>query len=160
VDGSSERRYEEIAAAVRLFDLTVGDERPTIAGFYEVFGPNNEAEIDLMLQQRFGTLTTTSPMREFVDEQLARAADHTSRVLECLRTEQPAIFAERRKRQIEIPPERHGHILQIRVFAGNKVVVLEFVGGERFVETLRVSGGPSFDDMLERCARKRDPDGH
>lgn len=163
--GDSPEDYTEQLNKVLLFYEILSKNEPKVSDFIRLFGEDNEAELELILQQDFPSLNLQDRywdlkpnVADHVDRIFTHADTYTSRFLECIKLEEPKLSAEKTKHQIEFPPEIHGDFRRFIVRATNAKatkVIFEFSQNEPYIESITLPSGRSIYTLIETCKKRK-----
>jgi hypothetical protein len=154
---------EQVRTIVVFYELLTGESEPTVANFNAILGRDNEAELELILKQKFpevdwkGKWDANKEALDYVKQIDANPEQYESRFLKCLRSSEPRLFSNRAKRQIEFPPriledpEKHVHFVEFKVLTKGKAVIFQFVPEDKTIENVYLPDGKSIYTLMERC---------
>jgi hypothetical protein len=163
--GDYPETYKEQLNKVILFYEILNKKEPKVSDFFRLFGEDNEAELQLILRQDFPSLNLQDrywdlkpDVADHIERIFTHADTYTSRFLECIKSEEPKLFADKIKRQIEFPPEIDGDFRRFIVRATNAKaakVIFEFSQNEPYIESITLPSGRSIYTLIETCKKRK-----
>src|SRR5205823_3675094 len=140
------------------FYRALGTTSPTIATFREVFGGDDEAEVDTLLAIYY---QGSVPDNAFADEkavELTRRVndpEHASEFLRCIRRLRPRLFSSNSIITIETLAQTHDESFdRIPVSARGGKLIFVFSKGEKTIEDITMPDGSSVYSLIPQCGRR------
>lgn len=163
--GDYPENYKEQLNKVILFYEILNKKEPKVSDFFRLFGEDNEAELQLILRQDFPSLNLQDRywdlnpnVADHIDRIFTHTDSYTSRFLECVKLEEPKLFAHKIKRRIEFPPEITRDFTRFTVSMTNAKetkVIFEFSQNELYIESIILPNDKSIYTLIETCKKRK-----
>jgi hypothetical protein len=156
---ASENYLDQVSTVIAFHEALVERESPTVSVFFKLFGKGNEAELELILRQRFPSLDRKGKWfdnreaKTYVTKVYDNPQLYPSRFLQCLKSNRQILFADKIKRQIEFPPEIAKDFRRFTVITDGKKVIFEFSQDESYIENIYLPDGKSVYTLIEKCVK-------
>lgn len=155
-------QHQQVATIVAFYEIMSGNEVPTVADFQALFGQDNEGEVRILLREKFPNLRddqVPDPVAvAYVNERINHPHDHPSRFLQCIKSQELALFTKKIVRQIQFPPESLLDLRRYKVTTGDgTTVVFEFSQNEPFIETIYLPSGRKLNCLIDACTATVSP---
>lgn len=142
---------------IHKFYQALGTPSPTILTFTELFGGDDEAEVDTLLAIYYeGKFPDTVPDEKAVEfTRRANDPEHVSEFLICIRRLRPKLFSSNSMVKIETPKQTSDESFD-RIFVttrGGKLIFL-FGRGEKTIENITMPDGSSVSSLIPQCGRR------
>lgn len=153
--------YNQVVKVLLFYDLITVEENPNIKHFFELFGRDNEAELELFLRLNFPELDITvnwfdnQEAKKNIDELYRNPEKHLSKFLECIKLLEPKLFSKRLTRMIEFPPKESKGFQIYRVLTGNKIVSFQFSQNEDVLDDIILPNGKSIYTLIPKCVNSK-----
>ena len=149
----SEDDAEQISTILRFYEVMTKPTQPTVADFYSLFGPNNEAELALVFNRKFPFRQWNKDPEsiEYSRKMYEQPTQFTSMFLQCIRSEEPSLFSTTTSRLIQFPPEADEDFTRYTVVTGSVGITFVFSQNDPFIETVYLPSGKSIDTLTDTC---------
>lgn len=157
-DDGKKEGYQHQMKKIELLFSVLSKKAPKISDFFQLFGRDNEAELEMILRQDFPSLELTEwdlnkKAVKHVDSIMARPASHVSRFLNCLKVKAPDIFKPKVKYRIQTPPEFTDNFRRFTVSITNDQetkIIFEFSQNESTIENIIMPDGSSVYSLIQK----------
>jgi hypothetical protein len=156
---ASDSYAEQMATVVLFYEVLSTKQTPSVSDFFAVFGKDNEAELELILSDKFPFLDTkkkwfdNQDALKYVNKIYNEPDQYPSRFFGCIKVAEPKFFAEKLKRCIEFPPNTTIAMKSFNVITDGKKVVIQFSEDNRTIENLFLPDGRSIYSLIEQCKK-------
>jgi hypothetical protein len=156
---ASENYLNQISTVIGFHKALSETNSPTVSVFLKLFGKGNEAELELILRQRFPSLDwkgkwfDNKEAKTYVQKVYDNPQLYPSRFLQCIKSNEQIFFADKVKRQIEFPPEITKDFRRFTVITDGKKVIFEFSQDEPYIENIYLPDGKSIYTLIDRCVK-------
>lgn len=157
---ASETYFKQIETILKFYE-TLAAENPNVQQFFELFGRDNEAELELILKNKFPSLNLKGDWHEnkeaekYIKVVYEYPERFSSEFLYCLKSVKPKLFSQKIKRHIEFPPKINNDFRKFRVITNKEKVIFQFSQGEPFIENIYLSDGTSIYDLEGKCINSK-----
>lgn len=157
-------------AKIGLFlEMLTQPEAPSVQRFEEIFGPNNEAEVAVIVRQEFPWWDRPATLGDhaddarasaiaYINERINNPTKYRSRFLSCLKKLYPNLVGPRRW-AVVYPPERTEHYRRFHASSAGVVLVFKFPDDEEWVEDVVLPSGGSVRSVVNECPVASGADG-
>ncbi len=155
----SGKYINQIQTIVLFYETMLQNKPPTVSDFLKLFGKDNEAELEVILRQKFPTLdwkknwSDNEEAVDYIEKVFNNPQNHTSMFLQCIKLAEPTFFAGV-KWQIEFPPEITKDFRKFSVLIRAKRIIIEFSQDERTIENVYLPDGKSIYSLIEGCVNR------
>lgn len=147
----------QVNAILKFYQKVTSDTQPSASDFFELFGRDNESELELILRQSFPKLNpkenwfSDQKASEYVSKVYSNPIQYPSRFMKCLRDSRPDLFLNHTKRQIKFSPEITGDFRNFKVITSEKILIFQFSKEENLIENIYLPEGKSIYTLIEKC---------
>ena len=133
-----------------------GCKQHKISDYYDLFGKNNEAELEMILRKRFKSqnnreeLNRNNDIVNQVNAVLNNPTKYDSEFLKLLCTSNVLSLNKNIERSIVFPIQETKDFIQVKVLEGNKKIIFEFSRGESSIENIYLPDGKSIYSLTEQ----------
>lgn len=159
---SSENYIKQMNTIILFYETLAKKGPPNVSDFFMLFSEHNEAELELILRQKFPSLDfkgnwfDDQQAKSYVDKVYNNPKLYPSLFLQCIKSVEPKLFADKVKRQIEFPPKISKDFRAFGVITHSKKVVFEFSQNETTIENIYLPDDKSIYILIERCINERE----
>lgn len=135
--------------------------KPTVKQFQALFGQHNEAELELILAQKFPSLNIEGNW--FENDQASRYVDmvdknpekYPSRFFYCIRSVEPKLFSRNVKYKIDSQPNSSNSFREYSVVTDGEKVIFQFSQNEPYIENIILPNKRSIYDLINSCKKRQ-----
>lgn len=157
---SASEGYAQQGETVLSFYETVLEKQiPSVADFISLFGQNNEAELDLILHQKFpninGAWGDDEKTVKYTKKVYEQPDKFPSLFFKCIRENDFGLFSELNKYYLFYPPDTVGDFNRFTVMSGARKINFVFSQNENFIEDIILPDGTSIYTRLKKCYKSQ-----
>jgi hypothetical protein len=156
---ASENYIRQINTIILFYEMLTTKESPSVADFFKFFSEHNEAELELILRKEFPLLNfkgkwfDNQQAKGYVNKIYNNPELYSSLFLQCIKSDEPKLFADKVTRQIEFPPKINKDFKTFTVITYGNKVVFEFSQDEPTIENIYLPNGKSIYTLIEKCIK-------
>lgn len=158
--GNASEVFPRQVTTVLMFYETLATETATVQQFFELFSEHDEAELEIILRQKFPSLDpkgnwfNNQEAKKYVDEIYKHPDRFPSKFLHCIKTVESLLFASRVNRLLEFPPKTTKDFRTFSVLTRDKLVQFVFLHDEHTIENIYLPDGKSIYSLIPSCINK------
>ena len=150
---TSEVNYKQVDTIFLFFETMNNKQIPTVSDFNKLFGENNEAELELILEQKYpdlqGQWMNNKKIIKYTKAVSEQPRKYPSRFLMLIRNSVPEIFSKKSKRRLEFPPEITKDFKKYSIITDESRVVFIFSRDECTIEDIELPDGKSIYTLIK-----------
>lgn len=153
---SAEFSYQG-TSVLKFYEILSSEKVPSVKHFFELFGRDNEAELELILLKKFPFLDSKSnwydneEAKRYIDKIYNTPDQYPSEFLNCIISAGSSLFYKNGKRLLEFPPITKEDFKIFTVLINNKKVAFEFSQDENTIENIYLPNGKSVYTLIPLC---------
>lgn len=155
-EASEEFSYQG-ASILKFYEILSTENVPSVERFFELFGRDNEAELEMILLKKFPVLDPKSnwydnkEAKRYIDKVYNAPEHYPSQFLNCIKTAESTLFYKSEKRLLEFPPRAKEDFKLFTVLISDKKVMFEFSQNENTIENIYLPNGKSIYTLIPVC---------
>lgn len=151
----------QVTTIMSLCKILARNNPMTVQDFFNIFGKDNEAELELLLKAKFpsvdykGDWSKNKEVLVYPNAVYNDPLKFRSMFLECLKIAEPKLFNSEIRCEVCLPPSIIDDLTRYTVIIRSQKVIFEFSQDESYIENIYLPNGESIYTAVEHCQKKQ-----